>query len=104
MTMPSKIWMRSLSPSRTFTWTRTVSPDLIDGRSVICDFSTSSIALMTSAPLRFFLPDLLEHSAVLGVEIRRIQQVRPPLQRPLQRCTPAPPVHVGVITRQQHLG
>ena len=41
MTMPSKIWMRSLSPSRTFTCTRTVSPDFIAGRSVICDFSTS---------------------------------------------------------------
>ena len=28
ITTPSKIWMRSLSPSRTFTCTRTVSPDL----------------------------------------------------------------------------
>src|SRR3954468_7649 len=46
MTMPSKIWMRSLSPSRTFTCTRTVSPDFMSGRSVICDFSTSSIALI----------------------------------------------------------
>ncbi len=31
MTMPSKTWMRSLSPSRTFTCTRTVSPDRIGG-------------------------------------------------------------------------
>ena len=28
MTMPSNTWMRSLSPSRTFTCTRTVSPGL----------------------------------------------------------------------------
>ena len=32
ITMPSNTWMRSLSPSRTFTWTRTVSPGLIAGR------------------------------------------------------------------------
>ena len=33
ITMPSNTWMRSLSPSRTFTCTRTVSPDFIRGRS-----------------------------------------------------------------------
>ena len=26
MMVPSKIWMRSFSPSMTFTWTRTLSP------------------------------------------------------------------------------
>ena len=36
MTMPSNTWMRSLSPSRTFTCTRTVSPGLIAGRSQRC--------------------------------------------------------------------
>src|SRR5712671_6107609 len=36
--------MRSLSPSRTFTCTRTVSPDLIAGRSANCDCSTTSMA------------------------------------------------------------
>src|SRR4029453_13578257 len=50
ITMPSKIWMRSLSPSRTFTCTRTVSPDFMSGRSVNCDFSTASIAFMTPSP------------------------------------------------------
>ena len=50
MTMPSKTWMRSLSPSRTFTCTRTVSPDFIAGRSVSCAFSTISIALMRPLP------------------------------------------------------
>ena len=35
ITMPSNTWMRSLSPSRTFTCTRTVSPGLIAGRSTM---------------------------------------------------------------------
>src|SRR5262245_61965560 len=47
ITVPSKIWMRSLSPSRTLTWTRTVSPERIGGRFTICACSTVSIALMT---------------------------------------------------------
>jgi hypothetical protein len=46
----SKIWMRSLSPSRTFTCTLTVSPDFIAGRSVIWAFSTMSIALIALSP------------------------------------------------------
>src|SRR5262245_51215163 len=50
ITTPSKIWMRSLSPSRTRTCTRTVSPDRIAGRSASCVFSTSSIALIALPP------------------------------------------------------
>src|SRR5262245_56593402 len=38
--------MRSLSPSRTLTWTLTVSPDFIAGRSANCPFSTSSMSPM----------------------------------------------------------
>src|SRR5262245_49440308 len=51
MMIPSKIWIRSLSPSRTLTCTRTVSPDFIRGRSVSFDCSTSSSALITALHL-----------------------------------------------------
>ena len=47
ITMPSNTWMRSLSPSRTFTCTFTVSPGLIAGRCVSCPRSTFSTAFMT---------------------------------------------------------
>src|SRR4051812_12885504 len=39
--------MRSLSPSRTFTWTRTVSPGLIAGRFTMLLRSTVSTAVMS---------------------------------------------------------
>ena len=35
ITTPEKIWMRSLSPSRTFVWTRTPSPTLKGGRPLL---------------------------------------------------------------------
>src|SRR5262245_22105536 len=47
MTVPSKTWMRSLSPSTTRTWTRTVSPDLKVGTSLrSCSASIRSIGFM----------------------------------------------------------
>src|SRR6266508_3971582 len=95
MTTPSKIWMRSLSPSRTFTCTRTVSPARIAGRSVIWAFSTSSIALISQ---------LLQNLFFFVVQTRVGQQVRPSIQRPSQRFFLAPAADVGVITRQQHIG
>src|SRR5688500_13320466 len=89
MTMPSKIWMRSLSPSRTFTCTRTVSPDFMSGRLVICAFSTSSIAVMV--PL-LFLPNLVQHQPLFLVEPGRVEQLRPPLERsPERRLLPPEP-------------
>src|SRR5262249_41731288 len=50
ITMPSNTWMRSLSPSRTFTCTFTVSPGLIAGRLASCPRSTVSTAFMTFSP------------------------------------------------------
>src|SRR5580765_3960574 len=98
MTTPSNTWMRSLSPSRTLTCTLTVSPDFIAGRSANCDFSTSSIALMTrsfklSQQLLFFF-----------VQTRRVQEVRPPLQGPAQRLAFSPAPNLRVIPRRQYLG
>src|SRR4051794_12482193 len=98
ITTPSKIWMRSLSPSRTFTWTRTVSPDFIAGRSVNCVFSTSSMALM------FLLLQLPQNSPFFIVERRCIQQVGPQRQCARDRFPFAPAPNRGVVSRQQHLG
>src|SRR4029450_9816712 len=94
ITTPSKIWMRSLSPSRTFTWTRTVSPAFIAGRSVNWAFSTSSIALMSQ---------LLQDLFFFFVQVRTRQQVRPPIERPAQRLALPPTADFAVIPRQQYL-
>src|SRR2546430_8118564 len=46
ITMPAKIWIRSLSPSTTRVWTRTPSPILNLVASVLnCSFSIASIIL-----------------------------------------------------------
>src|SRR5262245_52082954 len=47
-TVPSNTWMRSLSPSTTRTWTRTVSPGLKAGTPLrSCSASTRSIGVMS---------------------------------------------------------
>src|SRR5437762_13134843 len=95
ITTPSKICVRSLSPSRTFTCTRTVSPAFIAGRSVNWGFSTSSIALMSQ---------LLQNGFLFVVQARSGQQVGAPIERPRQRLALAPPPNLAVVARQQHLG
>src|ERR1035437_8830963 len=90
--------MRSLSPSRTFTCTRTVSPDFIAGRSATCDFSTSSIA-----PI-FGSFKLAQNLLLFFVQLGARQQIRPPLQRPAHRFALPPPPNVAVIPRHQHVG
>src|SRR6516164_7097560 len=86
--------MRSLSPSRTFTCTRTVSPDFIGGRSVNCDFSTSSIAPMSQLLQQFFL-FIIENSVA--------QQIRASFERSNQRRPLPPPPNLGVVARQQYI-
>src|SRR5262245_10783455 len=95
ITTPSKICVRSLSPSRTFTCTRTVSPDFIAGRSVIWAFSTSSIALILQ---------LLQNRLLFFVQRRARQQIRAPIERPRERLPLSPPSNLAVIARQQHVG
>src|SRR5438067_1444468 len=92
ITTPSKIWMRSLSPSRTFTCTRTVSPAFMAGRSASCDFSTTSIALMSQ---------LLENLSLFFVQIGAGQQIRAAFERARERLALPPSSDVGVIARQQ---
>src|SRR6516165_5846964 len=92
--------MRSLSPSRTLTWTFTVSPARMTGRSASCDFSTSSIAPITPPAI----PQLLQDLLLFFVQLRRGQQVRPAFERPAQRLPLPPPPDFRVVPGQQHLG
>src|SRR5262245_13120879 len=87
--------MRSLSPSRTLTCTRTVSPAFIAGRSASCDFSTRSIAPMSQ---------LLQYLLLFFVQAGLGQQVGPPRQRSRQRLAFPPPPDLRVVARQQHVG
>src|SRR5687767_6111732 len=81
MTIPSNTWMRSLSPSRTFTCTFTVSPACIFGRSVICVFSTTSVAPMGGSLLHFH--QLSQDFLLFHIQFGLGQQIRPPEQRQL---------------------
>src|SRR5687767_6162806 len=94
--------MRSLSPSRTLTWTFTVSPAFICGRSVICVFSTTSIAPMGDSLLRVhqFAQDFL----LFHIQLRVGQQIRAPQQRQLERLPLAPLANLAVMSRDQHVG
>src|SRR4051812_735066 len=103
MTTPSKIWMRSLSPSRTFTCTRTVSPDFIAGRSVSCDFSKSSIALIIRPHLLVCRGELPQDLAFLVVERRRSQQIGAPREGSCHRLAFPPPANLGMVAGEQHL-
>src|SRR5581483_11664204 len=94
ITTPSKIWMRSLSPSRTFTWTFTVSPARIAGRWASCGCSMRSIAPMSK---------LLQDVSFFFVQFRVRQQFRPPFERAAQRLALTPPPDLGMIPRQQHV-
>src|SRR5215468_9286274 len=51
ITTPSKIWIRSLSPSRIFTWTRTVSPARNGGRSRRSGVGCAASMLLMTPPL-----------------------------------------------------
>src|SRR6185295_1135011 len=125
ITTPSKIWIRSLSPSRTFTCTLTVSPAFIAGRSASCDFSTSSIAPivpphncrkeglqncrkdLTRLPVlqccNLSFLQFPKHLPLFVVQTRVGQQIRPPLQRPRQRLTFAPTADLRVVAGKQHV-
>src|SRR5207248_770816 len=103
--------MRSLSPSRTFTWTRTVSPERMAGRSASCGFSTSSIASIPASTrfhvLQLRSPAILQlaqNLLLFVVQIRAGQQIGALLERPRQRLALAPPANVRVVARQQHVG
>src|SRR5260221_6555870 len=90
--------MRSLSPSRTFTCTRTVSPDFIAGRSVVCACSTSSIAPIVSSVLQFS-----KYGLLFFVQISRREEIGPPFERAAHRFALPPQADLAVIPRQEHV-
>src|SRR5438132_13789578 len=123
MTTPSKIWIRSLSPSLIFVCTRTVSPTRNAGtcpRASGFTFlsSTSSIAfarifapllrtclcrvsycsLKTKESSSFFS---LDEPQVLGREAQLLEQVRAPFPRAQQGLLPAPARDAGVVPAEQ---
>src|SRR5688572_20120365 len=120
--------MRSLSPSRTFTCTRTVSPDFIAGRPASCDCSTSSMAPISTPPAApsgplcdtltgtslvrpsatgllgpaLFLvlrDELAQNRFFLVVQSRVRQQIRPLRERSRDRLALAPPPDLGMVPR-----
>src|SRR5688500_6601534 len=110
ITMPSKTWMRSLSPSRTFTWTRTVSPARMSGRFVRCVCSIVSIAFITvllgrpwRPPVFEVFPPRVQPLAIRRVQVGAGQQIRPPRQRAAQPFAPPPFVDLGMMPREEHL-
>src|ERR1700675_2254413 len=107
---PSKAWSRSFSPSTTLTDTRTVSPGTKPARSFFsCPASTMRIACMTRGSLLEIVlrrPALAEarHPLLLfRREVRRLQQIPPPLPRPPDGHDALPPFDPGVVTRAQNL-
>src|SRR5690349_11954038 len=123
MTTPSKIWIRSLSPSLIFVCTRTVSPTRnagtwprASGFTFFC--STSSIAfarifapllrlaarrvsycsLKTKESSSFFS---LEEPHILGRQPQLLEQVRAPLPRAQKRVPPAPAGDARVVAAEQ---
>ena len=112
ITMPSNTWMRSLSPSRTFTCTRTVSPGLIAGRLTMLaaldglNGSHDSLSFASHRSRRPTCPRFaITHPAarVFGSRARRAgEQIRPALERALERLAPPPLLDLRVVPRQQH--
>src|SRR2546428_6672876 len=98
ITIPSKTWILSFSPSRTFTCTRTVSPtEKTAGFSRSSRASTNFTQSMTHLPLalRKFPARFLR---ILGR--RRSDQVGPFQLRDLRRSPLPPSTDLGVIARE----
>src|SRR4029078_13726440 len=102
MTMPSNTWMRSLSPSRTFTCTFTVSPDFMSGSCcVICVLSTSSIEPMGDS--FFAVHQLLQNILLFDVQLGINQPLRPPVERQLECLPLAPFPDFAVVSGHEHV-
>src|SRR5271157_246205 len=90
MTTPEKIWMRSLSPSITLVWTRTVSP-----------------TPNSEAPLRYCSDSILSNNAwfikcLSLLCLLLAPQVRPPRLRPQDGLLPAPFFDLRMVAGQEH--
>src|SRR2546427_11137059 len=111
MTVPSKICVRSFSPSMTFTCTRTWSPGSKPWRSFLsCDASTMRIASMTFVPLcsrgrrrRLSALELLDQPPLFVRQARLREELGAPPPRQPQGLLPPPARHARVVAGQQHL-
>src|SRR5207237_1636933 len=111
MTVPSKICVRSFSPSMTFTCTRTWSPGSNPCRSFLsCAASTMRIASMTFVPLcsrgrrrRLSALEPLDQPPLLVRQTRLREELGAPPPRQPQGLLPPPARHACVVARQQHL-
>src|SRR3989442_15970563 len=111
MTVPSKICVRSFSPSMTFTCTRTWSPGSKPWRSFLsCAASTMRIASMTFAPLcsrgrrrRLSALELLDQPPLLVRQARLREELGAPPPRQPQGLLAPPARHARVVAGQQHL-
>src|SRR5262245_47856837 len=111
ITTPSNACNRSFSPSMTFTEIFTVSPGVKPPRS----FLSSPASTMRIAPMvpvssidqvgrRPAVSQAVQPLLLLRGQIRRLQQVGPPLPRPGERHDLAPSGDLAVIPRQQDVG
>src|SRR6266542_2612396 len=106
ITTPSKTWMRSLSPSLIFVWTRTESPARISGTSLRTYFAwMSAIALrsMTLSLLLQLVVSGIDEPEVALREVEPREEVRPPLACGAQRLAPPPPLDSPVVSREEDL-
>src|SRR5580658_3443758 len=88
MTTPEKIWMRSLSPSMTLVWTRTLSP-----------------TPKSEVPFRYCSDSILSNNAwfINSLSLRLLlQQIGPARLRPQGRLFAAPLLNFRMIAGQQH--
>src|SRR3954466_3850497 len=107
MTTPSKIWMRSLSPSLILVCTLTVSPTRNSGtwpRTSGFTFrcSTSSIAFA-----RIFVPSSLDYRSPKNQSSSSLllpEEIRAPLARARERLLLAPARDPRVIAGQEYIG
>src|SRR4051812_49342168 len=115
MTTPWKTWIRSRLPSRTRTWTLTVSPGRNSGTSLRREAASieSRVCMVTVlAPERAQARSMcfgrrlstVPQQAGRRKNSRSAEQVRPVLLGAPQRLLPAPPLDRRVVAGDEHAG
>src|SRR6266567_4579915 len=105
MTTPSKIWMRSLSPSLILVCTRTESPALNSGmsfRTYFCSMTAMALRSMIRSPLQLVVSGL-DEPEVIFCRPEPLEEVGPFLTGGAQRFAPPPPLDAPVISREEDL-
>src|SRR5208282_5582118 len=89
ITIPEKIWILSLSPSRTFVCTRTPSPTLNGGMSLFTWLAVISLMIGFMAV------------ALFVVDLKLFKQVRPHEAGLLQRTGRTPLFYLGMVAGKE---